>query len=134
MKNRKGPNTVIVEKEDEDFYGLRITEGEYENVIFIVGKLRFVEDKEKDECVLEYDFKIDKTPEQYNIEELNENENFKNTIGKIDKTPEQYNIEELNENENFKNTIGDILVDILEDSVDYNAEKSKETNTEQSDT
>ena len=37
-------------------------------------------------------------------------------------------------NENFKNTIGDILVDILEDSVDYNAEKSKETNTEQSDT
>lgn len=109
MKNRKGPNVVIVEKEDEDFYGLRITEGEYENVIFMVGKLRFVEDKEKDECVLEYDFKIDKTPEQYNIEELNENENFKNTIG-------------------------DILVDILEDSIDYNAEKSKETNTEQSGT
>jgi hypothetical protein len=100
------PNVVTVEQEGNDFYGLRITEGEYENVIFTIGKVQLIENKEKTECKLKYDFKIDKVPEQYSIKELDDS---------ID----------------FKNTIGDILAHLLEESSKLNAEKLKETNTEQ---
>ena len=103
------PNVVTVEREGEQFYALRITEGEYENVIFTIGKVGFVENEEQTECTLKYDFKIDKVPESYNIKELNDN---------ID----------------FKNTVGDILVSLLEESSKIDAEKPKETDTEQSST
>lgn len=103
------PNVVTVEREGADFYALRVTEGEYENVIFTIGKVQLVENEEKTECTLKYDFKIDKVPEPYNIKELNDNINFKNTIGNI-------------------------LVDILDEHADINAEKPKETDTEQSST
>ena len=105
----KGPNVVTVERDGEDFYALRVTEGEYENVIFTIGKVQIVENEDQTECTLKYDFKIDKVPEPYNIKELNDN---------ID----------------FKNTVGDILVNLLEESSKLNAEKSKETDTEQSST
>ena len=100
------PNVVTVEREGEQFYALRITEGEYENVIFTIGKVQLIENEEKTECKLKYDFKIDKVPEQYSIKELDDS---------ID----------------FKNTIGDILAYLLEESSKLNAEKPKETNTEQ---
>lgn len=103
------PNVVTVEKEGEQFYALRITEGEYENVIFTIGKVGFVENEEQNECTLKYDFKIDKVPESYNIKELNDN---------LD----------------FKNIVGDILVSLLEESSKIDAEKPKETDTEQSST
>ena len=96
----KGPNTVIVEKQDHDFYGLRITEGKYKDVIFIVGKVSFVENENRTECTLKYDFKIDTVPEQYSIDILNESEDFKNTIG-------------------------DILTDIFEDTIDHDEESNK---------
>ena len=105
----KGPNVVTVERDGEDFYALRVTEGEYENVIFTVGRVRIIENEEKTSAKLKYDFKIDQVPEQYNIEELNDNINFKNTVG-------------------------DILVDILEEGTKLYAEELKETDTEQSST
>ena len=105
----KGPNVVTVERDGEDFYALRVTEGEYENVIFTIGKVQIVENEDQTECTLKYDFKIDKVPEPYSIKELNDN---------ID----------------FKNTVGDILVDILEEKAEIDAEKFKETDTEQSST
>jgi|TARA_R100000479_G_C6326008_1_gene179607 hypothetical protein len=105
----KPPNVVTVERQGADFYALRVTEGEYENVIFTIGKVQLVENEEKTECTLKYDFKIDKVPEPYNIKELNDN---------ID----------------FKNTVGDILVSLLEESSKIDAEKPKETDTEQSST
>ena len=98
------PNVVTVEKEGEQFYALRITEGEYENVIFTIGKVGFVENEEQNECTLKYDFKIDKVPESYNIKELNDNSDFKNIVG-------------------------DILVSLLEESSKIDAEKPKETAT-----
>ena len=104
-----GPNVVTVEREGEDFYALRITEGEYENVIFTIGQVRIIENEDQTDATLKYDFKIDQVPEQYNIKELNDNINFKNTIGNI-------------------------LVDILDEHADINAEKPKETDTEQSST
>jgi len=103
--NKKGPNTAMVEKQDHDFYGLRILEGKYKDVIFVVGKVSFVENEERTECVLKYDFKIDTAPEQYSIEVLNESEDFKNTIG-------------------------DILTDIFEETID-DAEESNRADTEQ---
>ena len=48
--------------------------------------------------------------------------------------PEPYNIKELNDNIDFKNTVGDILVNLLEESSKIDAEKPKETDTEQSST
>lgn len=103
---RNPPNVVTVEREGEQFYALRITEGEYKNVIFTVAKVQLIENEEKTECKLKYNFKIDKVPEQYSIKELD------NSI-------------------DFKNTIGDILAYLLDESSKLNAEKSKETNTEQ---
>ena len=98
------PNVVTVEQEGEQFYALRITEGEYENVIFTIGKVQVTENKEQTEATLKYDFKIDKVPDSYNIKELNDNINFKDTVG-------------------------DILVDIFEERGKLDAEKLKETNT-----
>tara|TARA_R110002153_G_scaffold89582_3_gene219215 strand:+ start:3197 stop:3520 length:324 start_codon:yes stop_codon:yes gene_type:complete len=102
----RGPNVVTVEKEGEQFYALRITEGEYENVIFTIGKVQVVENEDEIEATLKYDFKIDKVPDSYNIEELNNNINFKDMVG-------------------------DILVDIFEERGKLDAEKLKETDTEQ---
>ena len=98
------PNVVTVEREGEQFYALRITEGEYENVIFTIGKVQITENEEQTEATLKYDFKIDKVPDSYNIKELNDNINFKDTVG-------------------------DILVDIFEERGKLDAEKLKETNT-----
>jgi hypothetical protein len=97
----KPPNTKLVEKEGVDFYGLKITEGKYKDVIFYIGQVRFIEDKENDQCTFKYDFKVDSTPDEYSIEELNDD------------------IE-------FKNTVGDILIEILEE----NAEEPEKANTE----
>lgn len=100
----RGPNVVTVEREGEQFYALRITEGEYENVIFTIGKVQVTENEEQTEATLKYDFKIDKVPDSYNIKELNDNINFKDTVG-------------------------DILVDIFEERGKLDAEELKETNT-----
>ena len=100
----RGPNVVTVEREGEQFYALRITEGEYENVIFTIGKVQITENEEQTEATLKYDFKIDKVPDSYNIKELNDNINFKDTVG-------------------------DILVDIFEERGKLDAEELKETNT-----
>ena len=100
------PNVVTVEREGEQFYALRITEGEYENVIFTIGKVQVTENEEQTEATLKYDFKIDKVPDSYNIKELNDNINFKDTVG-------------------------DILVDIFEERGKLDAEELKETNTKQ---
>lgn len=102
----RGPNVVTVEREGEQFYALRITEGEYENVIFTIGKVQVTENEEQTEATLKYDFKIDKVPDSYNIKELNDNINFKDTVG-------------------------DILVDIFEERGKLDAEELKETNTKQ---
>ncbi len=102
----RGPNVVTTEREGEQFYALRITEGEYENVIFTIGKVQVTENEEQTEATLKYDFKIDKVPDSYNIKELNDNINFKDTVG-------------------------DILVDIFEERGKLDAEKLKETDTEQ---
>lgn len=102
----RGPNVVTVEREGEQFYALRITEGEYENVIFTIGKVQITENEEQTEATLKYDFKIDKVPDSYNIKELNDNINFKDTVG-------------------------DILVDIFEERGKLDAEELKETNTKQ---
>lgn len=102
----RGPNVVTVEREGEQFYALRITEGEYENVIFTIGKVQVTENEEQTEATLKYDFKIDKVPDSYNIKELNDNINFKDTVG-------------------------DILVDIFEERGKLDAEELKETDTKQ---
>ena len=102
----RGPNVVTVEKEGEQFYALRITEGEYKNVIFTIGKVQVVENEDEIEATLKYDFKIDKVPDSYNIAELNNNINFKDMVGAI-------------------------LVDIFEERGKLDAEKLKETDTEQ---
>ena len=102
----RGPNVVTTEREGEQFYALRITEGEYENVIFTIGKVQVTENEEQTEATLKYDFKIDKVPDSYNIKELNDNINFKDTVG-------------------------DILVDIFEERGKLDAEELKETDTKQ---
>ena len=78
---KKIPKYTMVEKEDIDYYGFKIQEGEYEDVIFFFGEVKVSENTEDDQATLSFKFQIDKGNEQYSIEELNQSHEFKTLLG-----------------------------------------------------
>jgi hypothetical protein len=77
------PNYILVEKEDIDYYGFKIQEGEYKDVIYYYGEVKIEEHTDKDQAVLNFNYQIDKGNEKYSIEELQDSIKFNNLMGDI---------------------------------------------------
>ena len=80
---RKIPKYILVEKEDIDYYGFKIQEGEYKDVIYYYGEVKIEENTDKDQAVLNFNYQIDKGNEKYSIEELQDSIKFNNLMGDI---------------------------------------------------
>lgn len=77
------PKYTLVEKEDLDYYGFKIHEGEYEDVVYYYGEVKIEENIDEDHAVLNFNYQIDKGNEQYSIEELQDSIKFNNLMGDI---------------------------------------------------
>jgi hypothetical protein len=77
------PTYKLVEKQDIDYYGFKITEGEYKDVVYYYGEVKIEEDTEADNAVLNFNYQIDNGNEQYSIEQLEDSINFNNLMGDI---------------------------------------------------
>ena len=77
------PKYTMVEKEDVDYYGFKIQDGEYKDVVYFYGEVSIKENMEEDQATISFKFQIDKGNKQYSIEELNESTEFKTLIGDI---------------------------------------------------
>lgn len=77
------PKYTLVEKEDLDYYGFKIQEGEYKDVVYYYGEVKIEEDIENDKAFLNFNYQIDKGNEKYSIEELQDSIKFSNLMGDI---------------------------------------------------
>lgn len=77
------PKYTMVEKEDVDYYGFKIQDGEYKDVVYFYGEVSIKENADEDQATISFKFQIDKGNKQYSIEELNESSEFKTLIGDI---------------------------------------------------
>lgn len=79
----KIPKYTLVEKEDVDYYGFKILEGEYKDVIYYYGEVKLIEDEEQDKLNINFKYQIDKSNEKYSIEELKDSIKFNDLMGDI---------------------------------------------------
>lgn len=77
------PKYAMVEKEDMDYYGFKLQEGKFEDVIYYYGEVKIEEDEENDTAYLNFKFQVAKGNDTYNVDELNESSEFKTLIGDI---------------------------------------------------
>jgi|TARA_R110000744_G_scaffold168268_1_gene285894 hypothetical protein len=77
------PKYTMVEKEDVDYFGFKIQEGEYKDVVYFYGEVKIEENEEEDNAVLNFNYKIDNGNEQYSIEELEDSVKFNDLMGDI---------------------------------------------------
>ena len=73
----------MVEKEDVDYFGFKIQEGDYKDVVYFYGEVKIEENEKEDNAVLSFKYKIDKGNEQYSIEELEDSVKFNDLMGDI---------------------------------------------------
>jgi hypothetical protein len=97
MNNIMKSKIVYVEKAGEDYTSIKVVEeGPYQGVIFSFGKIKIEEPEEKDgKAILSFDFIVDTVPP---------------ILGKT--------AEEVENNDEFKQYAGDILVGIIEETVE----------------
>jgi hypothetical protein len=76
-------NYSIVEKPDCEYYGIKIGEGCYKDVVFFIGQVRFKEKEDENHCELSFDYQIDEVPIPFSIEELKADKDFSNLVGDI---------------------------------------------------
>lgn len=79
----KIPKYTMVEKEDVDYYGFKIQEGEYKDVVYFYGEVKIEENEEEDNAVLNFNYKIDNGNEQYSIKQLEDSVKFNDLMGDI---------------------------------------------------
>jgi hypothetical protein len=77
------PKYTMVEKEDVDYFGFKIQEGEYKDVVYFYGEVKIEENEEEDNAVLNFNYKIDNGNEQYSIEQLQDSVKFNDLMGDI---------------------------------------------------
>ena len=77
------PKYTMVEKEDVDYFGFKIQEGDYKDVVYFYGEVKIEENEKEDNAVLSFKYKIDKGNEQYSIEELEDSVKFNDLMGDI---------------------------------------------------
>jgi len=96
---------LYVEKADSDFTSIKVLQKPYNGIIYTYGKVKVSEpENENGNATLSFDWKVEEVPPAF---------------GKSK--------EELENDEDFSKFIGDILVEILEDSVDH--DRSSDDNT-----
>ena len=79
----KIPKYTMVEKEDVDYFGFKIKEGEYKDVVYFYGEVKIEENEEEDNAVLNFNYKIDNGNEQYSIKQLEDSVKFNDLMGDI---------------------------------------------------
>ena len=80
---------VFAQREQDDFSCLKITEGEYKDVIYEYGKVQFAsEENAVGQMPLRFNYEVMKNPNNVDTE-----------------------------NEKFRNKIGDILVEVMEEQI-----------------
>jgi len=77
------PKYTMVEKEDVDYFGFKIQQGEYKDVVYFYGEVKIEENEEEDNAVLNFNYKIDNGNEQYSIEQLEDSVKFNDLMGDI---------------------------------------------------
>ena len=77
------PKYIMVEKEDVDYFGFKIQEGEYKDVVYFYGEVKIEENEEEDNAVLNFNYKIDNGNEQYSIKQLEDSVKFNDLMGDI---------------------------------------------------
>lgn len=92
----------LVENENvEDQWGVMIMDGKYEGLVYNYGNVRFLE-KDGDDAILQFEY---------------------NVLEKIDIDMENLSEEDHAE---FRKMIGDILVELIEDAVDYKSKQNEQ--------
>jgi hypothetical protein len=74
---------VFVEKPSSDFYSVKLLQGAYTDVIYTYCAVTLKEDKENDTAVLQFQYKIESTPEHIDDAQLFNDVHFKNYIGDL---------------------------------------------------
>ena len=77
-----GEDYTIVENEASAFHGVKFKKGEWKDVIVIYGQVGVKESPELDIATLSFNFTI-QDPAEFNIDELNKDESFKNYLGSV---------------------------------------------------
>ena len=72
----------IVEREDSVFHGVKLKTGTWKDVIVVYGQVGVKESPELDIATLTFNYTIE-DPADFNIDELNEDESFKNYLGAV---------------------------------------------------
>ncbi len=98
---------AYVEKADSDFTSIKILTEPYNGIIYTYGKVKVSEpenENENENATLIFDYRVDEVPPIF-----------------------EKSREEIENDQDFSHFIGDILVEILEDSVDH--DRSSDDNT-----
>ncbi len=65
-----------------EFYGVKFTTGKYKNIVVVYGKVKVLEDEINDQAKLSFTYAI-QDPADYDIEELEKDEDFGEHMGDI---------------------------------------------------
>jgi hypothetical protein len=71
----------VVENENFDYYAIKLSKGEYVDVIYKYGSIEPEEDEDKLNIQFEYNVLVGNS--EYTIEQLDESDEFKIIVGKI---------------------------------------------------
>ena len=72
----------IVEHENSAFYGVKLKTGTWKDVTVIYGQVGIKEDENLDMATLSFNYTV-QDPADFNIDELNKDEPFKNYLGSV---------------------------------------------------
>ena len=73
---------TLVEKEGESLYSVKLKTGTWKDVVLTYGGVSIKEQEEFDVATLSFHYNI-KDPADFTIDELNEDESFKNYLGAV---------------------------------------------------
>lgn len=82
MYNISNDDYSIVESNDVEFYGVRIKQGKYKDIIVVYGKVGIKEDQETDTARLSFTYNL-QDPADFDPQSLEKDEYFKNYLGAI---------------------------------------------------
>lgn len=72
----------IVEREDSVFHGVLLKTGTWKDVIVVYGQVGIKESPELDMATLSFNYTV-QDPADFSVDELNEDESFKNYLGAV---------------------------------------------------
>lgn len=73
---------AVVEREGEALYGVKLKSGTWKDVVVTYGGVSIKEQEEFDIATLSFHYNV-KDPADFTIDELNEDESFKNYLGAV---------------------------------------------------